>query len=150
MKHLTQFHENVRAIRAASGLGQKVIATELGISETAYNRLERGETTMTAEHKKKIAAALKKTEQEIESHHLSPQFFSVDQNGDITYAGCTINSSADSELVGVYKLAIKGIQSEIATKSAEYEKRIAEFEKRIAELEAANKRLEEEVIRLRP
>ena len=121
MKHFSQFHENMRSLRLKNGWGQKVIAGNMGISQSAYNRLERGESKMTAEKKQKIAAALRMPEEEVENLHLIPHFYNIDQNGDIHHAACTFHQNMDDTTLEGFRQAINAFKDQVAALSAQLE-----------------------------
>jgi len=50
--------ENIRTIRKNKGVSHEAMALNLGISQTAYTKIERGETKLTVERLQKIAEIL--------------------------------------------------------------------------------------------
>ena len=62
---LMQYSERIRKIRETKGFKQDYIADKLGISTTAYSKMENGETKITLEKLHKIAEIYKTTVQSI-------------------------------------------------------------------------------------
>ncbi len=50
--------ENIRTIRQRKGISHEAMAVNLGISQTAYTKIEREETKLTVERLQKIAEIL--------------------------------------------------------------------------------------------
>lgn len=50
--------EKIRFLRETNGISQEFMAFELGISQPAYSKLERGETKLTISRLQKIAFIL--------------------------------------------------------------------------------------------
>lgn len=55
---MTKIYDNIRSIRVLKNLSQEYLAESLGISQSAYGKLERGETKVTWEKLNKIAEIL--------------------------------------------------------------------------------------------
>lgn len=56
---------NIRNLRKQRGLTQSELAEKIGMSVTAFGKIERGETRLNSEHVSKIAAALEVPEEKI-------------------------------------------------------------------------------------
>jgi transcriptional regulator with XRE-family HTH domain len=50
--------ENIRTVRKHKGISHEAMAVNLGISQTAYTKIERGETKLTVDRLQKIADIL--------------------------------------------------------------------------------------------
>ena len=55
---MTKICDNIRSIRVLKNLSQEYVAESLGISQSAYGKLERGETRITWEKLERIANIL--------------------------------------------------------------------------------------------
>ncbi|MGD1842911.1 MAG: helix-turn-helix domain-containing protein [Thermonemataceae bacterium] len=65
--------EKIRAIREMKGYSQTYLATHMNISQTAYSKIERGETQVTPEKLQTIADILEVPKESIEN--FSEKFF---------------------------------------------------------------------------
>ena len=62
---MTDIHDNIRAIRVLKNLSQEYVADSMGVSQSAYGKLERGETQVTWDKLQRIAVVLETTPWEI-------------------------------------------------------------------------------------
>ena len=62
---MTGIHDNIRAIRVLKNLSQEYVADSMGVSQSAYGKLERGETQVTWDKLCRIAKVLETTAWEI-------------------------------------------------------------------------------------
>jgi transcriptional regulator with XRE-family HTH domain len=55
---MTKIYDNIRAVRVLKNLSQEYVAETLGVSQSAYGKLERGETRVTWEKLERISEVL--------------------------------------------------------------------------------------------
>ncbi len=111
--------KRIREIRKNKGMSQEELADLLNISQSAYQRIENGDTNSWAAHLEKLSAVLEVKPEELLSDE-NPNFTNEGQQGGMAfqYIG-TINT--------VNALSEKLIE--------QYEKRIEELTKRLQEFE---------------
>lgn len=94
-------HKNLRVIREVKGLSQEYVAKELGISQNAYSKIERGEIKLDDEKLTKIATVLKVTVDTIKTFSESVIFNNKDCQH-IGYNHNTYNNPLD-KIVELYE-----------------------------------------------
>jgi transcriptional regulator with XRE-family HTH domain len=58
---MTKIYDNIRAVRVLKNLSQEYVAETLGVSQSAYGKLERGETRVTWEKLENVSEILGST-----------------------------------------------------------------------------------------
>lgn len=110
----------IREIRKNKGKTQEELADLLNISQSAYQRIENGETTSWATHLKKLSEIL----------NLNPEDLIANANN-------KLNNSAYTDRLAFQSIESINIVNPVWEKLIEqYEKRIKELNKKVQELES--------------
>ena len=113
----------IKNIRELKNLTQEYMAERLDISQTAYSKLERGETKLSDEKLSQIASVLEVRPEEIKAFDSQKYFNSVGNvEGDNNYNGIYIGES-DTELIKtLYEDKVTLLEELIKQKNKELEK----------------------------
>lgn len=113
----------IKNIRELKNLTQEYMAERLDISQTAYSKLERGETKVSDEKLSQIASVLEVRPEEIKAFDSQKYFNSVGNvEGDNNYNGIYIGES-DTELIKtLYEDKVTLLEELIKQKNKELEK----------------------------
>jgi len=106
--------ENIRTIRKNKGISHEAMAANLGISQTAYTKLEMGETKLTVDRLYKIADIL---EIEVENLlNINPKSFhqEIYNNKSVTAISQQQFENLYQENKEIYEMLIKSKDEQIA------------------------------------
>ncbi len=83
---MTKIYDNIRSIRVLKSLSQEYVAESLGVSQSAYGKLERGETKVTWEKLERIADVLSTTPFLISTFNTERTYSTPDESNQVAEA----------------------------------------------------------------
>jgi transcriptional regulator with XRE-family HTH domain len=104
----------IRKLREIQDLTQEYMATQLGISQAAYSKIERGESDITFSSLKRIACALGVDVPSLLTFDTGMVIHKVNEHQNGGQAGFVINQGLADKERELYERKIKYLEDEIA------------------------------------
>lgn len=107
--------EKIKRLRKSKGLSQEELAERLNISQSAYARMEKGESNSWINHLEKLSEVFEIRPEEFVSDHTN-NFSNLDQLGDFAFQNVgTINTinTLSEKLIEQYEARIKILEEQV-------------------------------------
>lgn len=118
--------EKIKRLRKAKGLSQETVAEQLSISQSAYARIENGESNSWSHHLEKLS----------EIFEVKPESFIMDDTNNFNNQNHELNGGMAFQFVGT----INTINSLSEKLIEQYEERIEELKNQVKELKSELKK----------
>lgn len=114
MNNKTTIGEKIRLIRTMKGLSQENISQDLGLSQKAYSKIERGETKLTLDMIEKISMVFQMEPQDI--LNFNPETFIQTNSTYNSQSGGNNHFSVDNDHVKSLKEELHFLKSQLQQK----------------------------------